>query len=681
MQTLTWYSRRLRAMSAGELAWRVRSALRDRVDRGRLAAGLIPKPLGDLRLYPESSMAARWCPLEIGAWRVLPAGDPRASWRDALIARADAIRAHRFSFFDLEQVDVGTPVDWNRDHASGTAAPRTFAAAIDYRDARVTGDAKVVWEPNRHHHLVVLARAYRATGRIEYASAVAEQLESWLDQSPFGFGMNWRSPLELAIRAINWVWAIDLLTGSNVFAPALSGRLLHALRLHVWEIARKYSRGSSANNHLIGEAAGVFVATSYCGQLPDAAALRRDAGAILAREIVAQTFPSGATREQAFGYHLFVLQFFVYAGFVARWSRFELPAEYWQRLGAMLEFADALCEAGPAPAFGDADDGYVLDLGNGVRDVRAIVAVGALLREQRGGDVGSSRVGVDRPPVETIEWLKAPGAADHLPAVPRSIDGAAALTSRDFPDTGYYLLQWGSAGDRDRVSVLFDCGELGFTAIAAHGHADALSFTLRAFGHDVFVDPGTFDYFTYPEWREYFRSTRAHNTVVVDGESQSVLLGSFLWGERATARCTAWEGRADGGAVAGEHDGYRRLADPVICRRRLELSRASRSLIVDDEIAAQGAHDVTLCFHLADGCEARQDGQVVRIDFSAGAAVLRLDGRLAIRMVKGGGPEEGGWVSAGYHRRAPAWTILASARVRGDTTIRSAIELDLPTWS
>jgi hypothetical protein len=672
MQTLAWYSRRLRAMSVGELAWRIQSVLRDRVDRGRLAAGLIPKPLGGVPLYPQSPIVSRWCPIAIGEWRTLQSGDPREVWRDRLIARADAIRAHRFSFFDLDQVDVGTPIDWNRDHSSGQPAPLTFSPAIDYRDARVTGDAKVVWEPNRHHHLVVLARAYRATGRIEYASAVAEQLESWLDQSPFGFGMNWRSPLELAIRAINWVWALDLLAGSEILTPALASRVLHALRLHVWDIERKYSRGSSANNHLIGEAAGVFVVTSYFQQLPDAAGLRGEAGEILAREIVTQTYPSGATREQAFGYHLFVLQFFVFAGFVARWSGYGFPEEYWRRLASMVEFATAMCAAGPPPAFGDADDGYVLDLGNEVRDVPAIAAASAFLIGESGGAVGGVA------PVETVAWLRV-GAQSADGGRSRPVEsGRAALSWRPFADAGYYLLQWGGAAEADRVSVLFDCGELGYTAIAAHGHADALSFTLRAFGEDVFVDPGTFDYFTYPEWREYFRSTRAHNTVVVDGESQSVLLGSFLWGERAAALCTAWEPRADGGAVAGEHDGYRRLTDPVLCRRRLDLSRATRSLVVDDSIAARGVHDVMLCFHLSERCGAFQDGQNVRIEFGGGRAVLRLDERLAIRMVRGAGAQEGGWVSSGYHRRAPTWTILATGRFTGEAAIRSVIELEVP---
>jgi hypothetical protein len=127
-----------------------------------------------------------------------------------------------------------------------------FAESIDYRDFAVTGDAKYVWEPSRHHHLVVLGRAYRASGDPSFADALVEQLGSWLDQSPYGRGMNWRSPLELGIRLINWVWALDLIGESRLLTEGLRTRVLRAIHLHLWDITRKYSRGSSANNHRIG---------------------------------------------------------------------------------------------------------------------------------------------------------------------------------------------------------------------------------------------------------------------------------------------------------------------------------------------------------------------------------------------------------------------------------------------
>ena len=141
--------------------------------------------------------------------------------------------------------------------------------------------------------------------------------------------MNWRSPLELAIRAINWSWAYDLIEPSGAMDPAFRTRFLDSLDLHVWDIARKFSRGSSANNHVIGEAAGVLIAaTRFAADLSKSAALVAESRQILEQEIVAQTYADGCNREQAFGYHHFVTQFFLFAGMAARRGGDDLSASY-----------------------------------------------------------------------------------------------------------------------------------------------------------------------------------------------------------------------------------------------------------------------------------------------------------------------------------------------------------------
>jgi len=109
---------------------------------------------------------------------------------------------------------------------------------------------------------------------------------------------------------INWVWAFDLIRDSGVVTPEFRSRMFHSVYLHLWEITGNYSYGSSANNHLIGEAAGVFIATSYFQGLQSAEKWREGSYKILEREIIEQTYSDGCTREQALGYHLFVLQFF-----------------------------------------------------------------------------------------------------------------------------------------------------------------------------------------------------------------------------------------------------------------------------------------------------------------------------------------------------------------------------------
>src|SRR5882672_1556693 len=304
-------------MSPAEIVWRTGSTLRDLADRPRLALGLYPGPA---RALPPNGRrfepGFRVSDVEAGEWSRPAAASDEQEWCRRLVERAEMIAKHRLSFFDLVDLDLGDPIDWNRDYSSGVTAPTRHASLIDYRDFRVTGDCKLVWEPNRHHHLVVLGRAYRATGDIRYAAAVIEQLESWLEQCPFGRGMNWRSPLELAIRLINWVWAIDLIRESGLVTGTFWTRLRHSTYLHLWQITRNYSRGSSANNHRVGEAAGVFIASSYFRGLDKAGRWRQESRRILSEEIISQTYLDGGSREQAVGYHVFVLQFFLPAAII-----------------------------------------------------------------------------------------------------------------------------------------------------------------------------------------------------------------------------------------------------------------------------------------------------------------------------------------------------------------------------
>jgi len=307
----------------------------------------------------------------------------------------------------------------------------------------------------------------------------------------------------------------------------------------------------------------------------------------------------------------------------------------------------------------------VLDLGPRSPDPHPLLALGAAACG------GTLRTPIEPSALEALQWA---------PAQQISPADAAPLESRGFAASGYYLLQWQGPGLRDRVSVFFDCAELGFGTIAAHGHADALHVAVRAFGEDVLVDPGTYDYFRYPEWRDYYRSTRGHNTLAVDGEDQSVMHGSFLWGPRAVPRCLEWTPGPGGGIVAGEHDGYTRLADPVTHSRRLELNRATRSLVITDTVTMQAEHELRLRFHLSEYARVTRTGDSsFAIHLRGGDVSLHLDPRLALSTAEGAGPDEGGWTSRRYHHRAPSTVITGTIRAAVPAALVSRLEFGEPT--
>jgi hypothetical protein len=320
----------------------------------------------------------------------------------------------------------------------------------------------------------------------------------------------------------------------------------------------------------------------------------------------------------------------------------------------MFEFAAGFYEGGSLPMIGDADDGYVLDLGGSERG-RELLAVGASLFNRPDFKAQASAC------PEPALWLLGPEGYRKYEAMRAT--GPQRISSRAFDDSGYYLLQSGEAGSDERISVVFDCGELGFGPIAAHGHADALSFSLRVGGEDILVDPGTYDYFTDARWRNYYRGTAAHNTIVIDDSDQSQMLGPFMWGERANARRTQWEPTSEGGTVAGEHDGYRVLPNPVSHRRQLQLFGSRRELLIRDELVGKGRHQADLYLHFSESCVVHKISEhFFSIECGEQRVNLELDACFEIETHEGSNEPLLGWVSRGYHRKARATTLVAKCQ-------------------
>jgi len=232
-----------------------------------------------------------------------------------LLCEAERSLENCSPIFALSDGISGAEWEWNRDPLTGIRAPLTFGKGLDYRDQSLVGNIKYLWEPNRQLELVTLARAYRVFGEERYLRDISCRLSSWLDQCPYPLGPNWSSSLELGIRLINWSIVWDLLGGKD--APLFAGedgerlrdRWLTSIYQHVHFIDGYYSKFSSANNHIIGEASGVYVATVVWPFWPKFEKFSRQARSILLRESKKQTHADGVNREQAIAYQQFVIDF------------------------------------------------------------------------------------------------------------------------------------------------------------------------------------------------------------------------------------------------------------------------------------------------------------------------------------------------------------------------------------
>src|SRR6185503_10375463 len=322
------------------------------------------------------------------------------------LSAADRIVHGRLDVFALRGVDIGSPPRWNRDPKTGIEAPLEFGKLLDYRDADVVGDIKYLWEPNRHLHLVTLAQAHVLTGRKIYLETLQEHLDSWFLACPYGYGPNWASSLEVALRLINWSVAWQLLGGAEGKAlgdAEFRKRWLRSIYEHARFVSGWFSLHSSANNHLIGEAAGLFIAGvtwPYWREAPQWVASSKK---ILEEETLKQNGPDGVNREQAHWYQQFVLDMLISCLLAGKANREWFSADYESRIEAMLDFiASTMDCGGNVPMFGDADDGYLLRLdagGAGFSPWRSLLATGALLF--RRGDFKVKSGGLD----DKTRWL------------------------------------------------------------------------------------------------------------------------------------------------------------------------------------------------------------------------------------------------------------------------------------
>src|SRR5260221_679250 len=443
----------------------------------------------------------------------------------------------RFDVFALVNVDLGNPPRWNRDPKTGVEAPLEFGKQLDYRDPARVGDCKYLWEPNRHLHLVTLAQAYALTGDARHGQALRTHLESWFDACPFRMGANWSSSLELGLRLVNWALAWQLIGGvdSPLFAGADGGkfraRWLESVYQHADFISGHLSLHSSANNHLVGEVAGLYTAALAWPHWQAALQWRKTAGEILEREAVLQNAPDGVNREQAVSYQQFELDLLLLPPLAPRANGLDFPAGYVARIEARLIHLPSIIDyGGNVPMFGDADDGYAvrLDPRQDFSRYHSLLATGALMFGR--GDFKAKAGTLD----DKTRWLFGARAREAFDAIDSA--NARLPIRREFPDGGYYILGCDFESD-DEIRLVADAGPLGYREIAAHGHADALSFTLSTAGEEFLVDPGTFAYHTKTEWRAYFRGTAAHNTLRVDARDQSQPGGNFMWLRKARARC------------------------------------------------------------------------------------------------------------------------------------------------
>ena len=463
-----------------------------------------------------------------------------------------------------------------------------------FRDVPQTGslDIRSVWEPARLQNIMVLLAHLSSGSAAGDARDIDRQAKGlvlkWIADNPFPFGPHYMSAMECGLRIMVFsyclMWLQTLSDGERASIAA-------SLFDHAWLVSRRLSLHSSLGNHTIAESVGLVLAGGFFKTTGEGRKWLETGVRLLEKELHHQVLADGGPGEQSFSYLRFVLDLYRLAADFLEDNRIHDCSAWRPALLRGEDFLASFNGGGVLPAVGDSDDGHAI----------------------------------------------APGVS---PARPEVASGREKV--RSFPMSGYTILRTSA-----NASLFFLHSRLGMSPFYNHGHADALSVILNKEGEEILIDPGTYRYNGSPEWRRYFKGTRAHNTVTLDGLDQAVQETSFIWSKPyKTVLLRAEE--SDGLFVLeATNDGYARLAHPVH-HTRLVCLLNGEDFAIRDVFSGGGTHRFELTFHLHPHAVVREEGEWIGIRKGHSEIGIALVGPGTLNVIKGSESPPFGWYSPGY---------------------------------
>jgi hypothetical protein len=518
---------------------------------------------------------------------------------EARVREAEALRRLTFTFLNLPAVTFAPKIDWQ------------FAPNQD-----------PLWQYCLHYGewALTLAQAYRLTREVRFLQALINLMTDWLEHNPPGSTPGW-APYPVARRLVAWSKVAVSLREDETWRSFWQSTLAPCLHRQTQVLAANLEK-DLANNHLITN----YRALAWIGLLfpdwPAAASWRNSGLAGLWGEMARQVLPDGVHDERSVSYHAIVLEDLLETWDLCKRTGVGTPRNLEHELSRMIGFLyDLQAPDGSYPMVNDTVPGYP-------GDIRTIAA-NAEARLNYWTHVPAGKETGDVSPPQFWQATPACGAAE------KSRQGATA-----YPDAGYVIIR-GGRGD----FLCFDAGPMGPEHLPGHGHADALSFVLYGGDRPLIVDPGVYSYHE-GSWRDYFRSTMAHNTVCIDGQDQCVFWGAFRVAYPPEVRLLSWSDNH----VEGEHRGYLRLPDPVLHRRHIQKKGNGHWELLD-YFEGRGEHEFALSLQLAPGARLEAEGVA---DFSVRWPGISLKIRVRQPSRELHAFIEPGWVSPGWNRKAPA---------------------------
>lgn len=544
---------------------------------------------------------------------------------------ADSIISGRFEVLG-RLCNFNDGFKWNVDFTSGYLWDATaYYTDICYGFDGI--DIKIPWELSRLQFIWPLLSAFILSGDKKYINKLTEIVMDWIDKNPVSFGPGWACTMDVGIRAANLALIRNWLRVLGLSSNDQLSKILISLHSHGIFILDNLEYGEMTSNHYLSNIVGLIYIGVLCPEFNRSDEWLAYGLQELISEMQRQVNEDGSDFEASTCYHRLVTELFLSATIIAsqishtRRERIKnynyklvkpivgprlkpvseqefsfddpqlFPGWYLDRLEKMLEFTMHISKPdGNVPQFGDNDSGRLhkftpIGSWNSVLkcfdenflDHRHLLAVGGeFFNRDDFREIGL-------PYSEETFWYNLnPAEIGEKKSIADKQSQARLqrLTSKAFPNFGLYVMRQGSN------YMAIRCGDIGQKKNGGHAHNDQLSFELQIGGEDIFLDPGTYLYTPSPEWRNSFRSTANHNTIIIDGEEQNRFFdwSIFAMQDDAKARCLHWESDNQRDVFEGEHYGYQRLPDPVIHKRKIIFHKQDTMWVVEDSFPGESKH-------------------------------------------------------------------------------------------
>jgi hypothetical protein len=641
----SWFLNRLSTMSPTELFYRLRQKSRSVFEEKFVKQVKFPK-------------------LWISSVNVLNIGDTTSYKCDYKMH----LFGNELSYKDPEKIE------WHKDFLSGKSYPLTFSKKLNIRN-QPDLSAKNVWEINRLQFLTGLCLNYRNYRNESDLDLFMQINKSWFEHNPYLKGINWYSNIEVNLRLINWSLCWEILDAEKLrvehptFSEFVNFVWIPGIYIHCHYSYANPSLYSSSNNHLISEYAGLFIAASIW-QFPESLRWIRYSKAGLEQEISRQNSNNGINKEEAAEYIQFITDFFLLAFIVGESTQRKFSPNYRKYLHSIFSYIrDFLDVKGNYPRYGDEDDGkcFILSENHHFNNFTSLLTSGAIIFNNSSFKSASAGFDLKNQILFGSKGKKALDEITYEEIIP---------ASKFFKKEGHFIFR--KRIGKQETYLHLDAAPLGFLSIAAHGHADALSFRLHIDGKEVFIDSGTYTYHTEPEWRQYFIGTLAHNTVRINGLNQAISAGPTLWTKHYRTKILECNQTNEIESVVATHDGYRK--EKIQHIREIKFNRLLNEFTIFDAFNKSGDEStiIEIPFHV------HPDTKIIQTEGTRFLLMspqhrnvdIEIDEQLKPIVVNGQTePEILGWFSASFQHKIPTQVIYCKTVLKASCSFRYRIKI------